>query len=445
MRLHSIVEFFNKHKRLPDEVDSSEQFLKYKSFLEEDVSKTMFKTLSVSNISDTCISISSTIDEPQFSNYSKINYKQLTPFIYAYFSLSDQILEHYNTLQTKYNIRLENTCGVMYRGGDKIKETNVPSYEVIINKAIEFQKYHPNVQFILQSDEIDFVHEFQKTFPSAVYFEETFQYPNIDYYLASIYLFSKFKNVITTSGNGELFIALYRGHSNGIIQYLNRRSFIYGQPTLASEPTDTPFWYDYSWNFIDKVVYINIDERTDRREHMENKILNVFVTSKVQRFSAVKHERGNIGCTRSHIEVLKMAIREGWKNVLILEDDAEWNKYEEGYAKLQELMKHPYDVIMLSPSAAQWDPNTMRLFESETSCGYIVSDRYFVTLLKHYQHGLELLESTGNSNLYVMDEHWKSIQKRDIWYTIIPAMIYQRPGYSDIFCRDVDYRYRVCL
>lgn len=199
------------------------------------------------------------------------------------------------------------------------------------------------------------------------------------------------------------------------------------------------------WNFVDKVVYINLDERTDRKQHMEDNTLNVFDRSKVHRFPAVKHERGNIGCTRSHIEVLKLAIRERWKNVLILEDDAQWNKYEEGYAKLHDLVQKPYDVILLSPSAAQWDPNTMRLIESETSCGYIVSSRYFVTLLKHYEEGLELLESTGNSNLYVMDEHWKSIQQRDLWYTIIPAMIYQRPGYSDIFYRDVDYRYRVCL
>ena len=873
VRLYSIIDFFNTYKRLPEEVDSSEQFVKYKSFPEEDVSKTMFKTpinpqIEVSSIP---IKILPTIDEPQFSNYSKINYKDITPFINTYFSLSDQILEHYNTLQTKYNIQLDNTCGVMYRGGDKVKETNVPSYKVIIDKAIEFQKYHPNVQFILQSDEIEFIREFQKTFPSAVYFEETFQYPNIQYYLASIYLFSKFKNVITTSGNGELFIALYRGHSNGIIQYLNRKSVIYGQLTIGSEPVDTPFWYEppnvliysvnlgnydspvnhveqtypnltyrvytddvdnishdssvtyekakkfrmgtpwlkditqfdiaiyldgnvaiihpsfvedivqdhmnnkwdflmtkhpstntaseevihsrqvskyskiglnimnklvanckeevtwcgfnvqwlrsphyknlqrvfelwwdfvkidpygvandqimwplvkkhlghtinfklwpnecyinhyfnivyhayhqpdppsvdldtkyneaistpsdinehiatlykyalecshitecgvrsivssyafanalkhkssnkliqvdpykssniesfqqlcisenvktvfhnqsdlecplentellfidtwhvygqlkrelsrwngyvskyiilhdttvdeihgealrnnddvyklskmsgipveevakglwpaiteflsehsewcikqrythnngltvlervgYSWSFIDKVVYINLDERTDRKHDMENNILSAFDTSKVQRFPAVKHERGNIGCTRSHIEVLKLAIREGWKNVLILEDDAQWNKYEEGYAKLYELIQKPYDVILLSPSAAQWDPNTMRLIESETSCGYIVSSRYFVTLLKHYEEGLELLESTGNSNLYVMDEHWKSIQKRDLWYTIIPAMIYQRPGYSDIFYREVDYRYRVCL
>jgi glycosyl transferase family 25 len=199
------------------------------------------------------------------------------------------------------------------------------------------------------------------------------------------------------------------------------------------------------WDFIDKVVYINLDERTDRKRLMEDNTLNVFDRSKVQRFSAVKHERGNVGCTRSHIEVLKLAIHEGWKNVLILEDDAQWNKYEEGYAKLYELIEKPYDVIMLSPSAAQWDPNTMRLIESETSCGYIVSSSYFVTLLKHYEEGLELLETTGNNNLYVMDEHWKSIQKRDIWYTIIPAMIYQRPGYSDIFYREVDYRYRACL
>jgi glycosyl transferase family 25 len=198
------------------------------------------------------------------------------------------------------------------------------------------------------------------------------------------------------------------------------------------------------WDFVDKVVYINLDHRTDRRKQME-RCLSIFESNKVLRFSAVAHQRGNVGCTRSHIEVLKMAIREGWKSVLILEDDMEWNRFEEGYAKVAELVKRPYDVIMLSPSAAKWDPTTMRLYECETSCGYIVSRRYFETLLRNYEEGLNLLETTGNGNLYVMDEYWKPIQKRDIWYTVIPAMIYQRPGYSDIFCGNVDYRNRVCL
>jgi hypothetical protein len=192
VRLHSIVEFFNKHKRLPDEVDSSEQFVKYKTYPEEDVSTTMFKVPIQPFIKfDSPITVSSTIDEPQFSNYSKLNYTHLIPFLQTYFSLSDSVFEKYKYLKTKYNASVENMCGVMYRGGDKWKETNVPSYKVMIEKAVEFYRRNPDATFVIQSDEIDFVHEFQKTFPSAVYFEETFQYPNIDYYLASIYLFSK--------------------------------------------------------------------------------------------------------------------------------------------------------------------------------------------------------------------------------------------------------------
>ena len=79
------------------------------------------------------------------------------------------------------------------------------------------------------------------------------------------------------------------------------------------------------FEFIEHVVYINLEHRKDRRENIE-KELSIFSSEKVQRFDAI-HEpkRGHLGCSKSHIEVLKLAIKFGWKNYLVVEDDAVFN------------------------------------------------------------------------------------------------------------------------
>ncbi len=99
---------------------------------------------------------------------------------------------------------------------------------------------------------------------------------------------------------------------------------------------DTVFYYnkekivlniqkDYTNNFlngISKIVYINLDHRTDRNMEMLEQFEKLKIPKdKILRFSAIKHDNGSIGCTQSHIAVLEMAIREKWENVLILEDD----------------------------------------------------------------------------------------------------------------------------
>lgn len=60
------------------------------------------------------------------------------------------------------------------------------------------------------------------------------------------------------------------------------------------------------------------------------KELKVFPMHKVIRFDAIKDVEGYIGCTKSHIAVLKMAIEHKWPNVLIVEDDMQWKNLIRG-------------------------------------------------------------------------------------------------------------------
>ena len=70
---------------------------------------------------------------------------------------------------------------------------------------------------------------------------------------------------------------------------------------------------------MEHIVYINLEKRSDRREEIENE-LNDFQLH-YERFEAIHDNPGILGCTKSHLRVLKLAKERGWKYVLILEDD----------------------------------------------------------------------------------------------------------------------------
>ena len=190
-----------------------------------------------------------------------------------------------------------------------------------------------------------------------------------------------------------------------------------------------------NWDFIDKVVYINLDHRVDRNESM--KAMTNCLSDKVIRFSAIEEEPGFIGCTKSHIAVLEMAIQNNWKNVMILEDDAIWNKYEQGYSKLEQLINTNYDVIVLGGTFVNRTDN--KLTSCKTTVGYIVNSTYYSTLLNNFKEGLNLLESTHDKDSFAIDSYWNRLQEKDNWLIMVPCFVYQKPNYSDICKVHQDY------
>ena len=187
--------------------------------------------------------------------------------------------------------------------------------------------------------------------------------------------------------------------------------------------------------FVEKIVYINLEHRTDRKAQIEEVLKDV--SDKVVRFNAIKHPHGGIGCSQSHIAVLEMAQKKGWKNVLIIEDDAMWNNFEIGYPILEDLIQKPYDVIVLgSTHAIHAD---YKITKCQTTTAYIVNSEYYQTLLNNFKEGLNGLVTTGQYNTYELDQYWKRLQLLGNWYAVIPSLIIQRPGFSDIERRVVNY------
>ena len=195
------------------------------------------------------------------------------------------------------------------------------------------------------------------------------------------------------------------------------------------------------WDFVDKILYINLDHRTDRRKRMEEILSVVPDQSKIIRVPAIEFSPGSMGCTMSHIKALSMAIQNNWKNVLILEDDAEWNNYSRGYANLVKLIeRYPdYDVISLGNTFTKFDRTTSRLFQAQSACSYLVAGHYYQKLFQNFTKGLELYVEKQVCSKYCIDVYWGSLMEEDKWYVVNPCFVVQRPGLSDIEKGDTNY------
>lgn len=261
VRLQKIIEWYNANKRTPIVVDSSAQFESLKT-QPGDITYKFFRDQTVDIPYTHKIRFSQTNDEDQFSDFRKIIYSDVLPFIDRYFTVSAEVENYANEIVKKYNIDLNNTCGVFFRGNDKERETNAPTYKDFIDRALKVKKTRPNVKFIVQSDETEFLSAFKASFPlsqDCVILEEIAHMRKGDnsvanlipknerikhhvIFLALIKVLSKTSELIMTSGNCGMWICLYRRNADNIHQYLNRKEYIYGVKNTSFIPNQRDFW-----------------------------------------------------------------------------------------------------------------------------------------------------------------------------------------------------------
>ena len=191
-----------------------------------------------------------------------------------------------------------------------------------------------------------------------------------------------------------------------------------------------------NFNDITNVLFINLDSRTDRRKHFELQFSKIGLN--LQRFAAIQNARGAIGCSMSHIACMEMAIQNKWDHVLVCEDDATVINPGQLVHQVNHFLKRfndSWDVLLLAGNNyqpfRQESPEVVRVANCQTTTAYLVRRPYFETLLANFKEGL--------SKLKAIDKHWKLLQRRDRWYLVVPITMIQRPDYSDVSKRRVDY------
>ncbi|MCS2150707.1 bifunctional glycosyltransferase family 2 protein/CDP-glycerol:glycerophosphate glycerophosphotransferase [Scandinavium manionii] len=186
------------------------------------------------------------------------------------------------------------------------------------------------------------------------------------------------------------------------------------------------------WRHVDQFVVINLDKREDRLQHMRNELSLLGVPAeKITRMSAVEDRHGQSGRRQSHLQALQLAQEKGWKNYLLLEDDAVMLKQAKHVQALKKLLHAlpvlPWEVILLGASVQTGSElksfdNLVRASSCDHICAYLVNSPSYATLLRQMQEDLST----------TLEEQWQPLLRQGKWLAFYPSIAYQKPGLSDI-------------
>jgi len=196
---------------------------------------------------------------------------------------------------------------------------------------------------------------------------------------------------------------------------------------------------------IKHTLYINLLHRPDRKSHVEQQLASIGIDCPI-RFNAIKIKDGRIGCSMSHLKCIQLAKLNNWEHVLIVEDDITFldpvlfSKQLTGF--FQDDIS--YNVLLLGgnvvPPYKQINSHCVQVFSCQTTTGYIVQQHYYDTLIENIHQGIsQLIKEPTNHLLYAIDKYWFSLQRRDLWFIIVPLTVIQKENYSDIEERETNY------
>lgn len=149
---------------------------------------------------------------------------------------------------------------------------------------------------------------------------------------------------------------------------------------------------------IDGILYINLDNRTDRKASIEKEIAKIgFDDSKIHRISAVYNEQcGHLGCGISHVQAIEFAMQKNWARTIVLEDDFHFDINAQQFdALLKETEGVSWDVLLLAKGHSRFHEkkgNLRKVIGCSTTSGYIVQQHYYKTLLDNFKESVALME-----------------------------------------------------
>jgi GR25 family glycosyltransferase involved in LPS biosynthesis len=196
---------------------------------------------------------------------------------------------------------------------------------------------------------------------------------------------------------------------------------------------------------FEHTLFINLEHRTDRLEHALTEFDKLGI--KAERVNAVKMKNGAIGCTMSHIKCIELAKSRNWDQVFICEDDITFLNPELLKRNIELFIENDdilWDVLIIGgnnvPPYQQLYEYAARIFQNQTTTGYIVKKQYYDVLLTNFKESAaNLLRNPDNKFEYALDKYWNRLQMQDFWYMITPPTVTQYENYSDIEEQNTNY------
>ena len=197
-------------------------------------------------------------------------------------------------------------------------------------------------------------------------------------------------------------------------------------------------------DIFDRIVLINLDRRPDRLEEFDEQAQRVGLA--YERYSAFDAEgvvdnrgramRGIEACTKSHYNILDKALNDGVERLFIFEDDSNFvDNFNEEFEKTWAEMPDDWELFYGGLWLHTFNKHSDRLVKptySYSAHAWGVDRKAMETVHRTLQ-GKQIIDL----ELSIMNERMKA-------YCAKPALIYQRPGYSDLDkqFRDVTDKYK---
>lgn len=195
---------------------------------------------------------------------------------------------------------------------------------------------------------------------------------------------------------------------------------------------------------FDKILLINLPQRTDRLTAALNELARFGIQSEVM--PAIHQENGAYGLFLTLLGVFKMAEAEGWGNILIFEDDVQFS--------VENLTQH-LDTMVQELKYLDWDlfylgGNVNAPLIRVPKCDYLLRCNMVLSThaVAYSKQGWKLLlqemcrisEKGAYSGEPIDMTLARIIQPQGRTYVSYPLLAVQRPGWSDVENRDTDYK-----
>jgi len=195
---------------------------------------------------------------------------------------------------------------------------------------------------------------------------------------------------------------------------------------------------------IDRIYCINLDTRPDRWRLFEqqpgrkslgniNRIsgrTSDSFTSYMKYRSEVKS--GELGCTTSHLNILKQIKKFKLNNTIVFEDDAIINPgIKTTIREILSKIHNNYNICYLGGNyVTDMQSSMVTQYDGYMSCKDILSTVGYILNIRCVDQLIRLIRR--NMFQKPVDEIYREFQHNNTCYIATPRLVHQQPGYSDI-------------
>lgn len=196
-------------------------------------------------------------------------------------------------------------------------------------------------------------------------------------------------------------------------------------------------WNQNNWHsFFDAIYVINLPKRTDRREQVVKEMNLYGIPYSIWR--GVENENGAKGLKETVLSIFENSIKNGYNNILVFEDDVQFLESPNAIMPYcLEQLPEEYDLLYLGC-------NPFQGFNEEWSMPNLLMPRhayglhaisYSIRAMESILFFCQRFEDVSNEPLDVIIDKIQHLNT----FCSSPMIATQRPSYSDIEKRDIDW------